>query len=782
MSTHKCIVAVAGVIIILLPVVFVLSKILQPPLEPVPFDAGWLGFLFIFANGFFLSFILNRNRVGILERALLTLGLGFGLTFVVMILVGVLWDFYLPTIILTQTILLIVLGVAAYSRGLRIDANTFSWPKKSDFQLTRLNVFPAFILGIIGVLVFVALYDAVAFPVMDWDSLAYGVNYAKIMFQAGNIPLIAGPSIGIEMSAPYPPGVQLIAVFLYVFTGNANDFYYKLLSPIFSIATLIVTYKFAMHLNKNRAFSIYAISALSLIPFFWELFIRESYLMTLTFMLTTSAFFFYKAYQSNPTDAKKYEVIGVLFCAFASLTSYIGLFSLGIPLLYAVAKKSDIKRIGWLMALALVIVMPWYARNLVLLGNPIYPFLGIGRYLDPLLRSSTVQHFQHYALIPFYGWTTAICKVGTGLLVVGIGYFTFSKRKNFLIVLPLYFLFICTAIMGFHASYPRYLMVALPVLAVVFSAIIYSIPKSRRLSLAVSVVLLSVIVLTSAVMLPYLNTVKPQSQVGEDKWLYLSRVYEEGDAWQWINQNTPANTKIATFDIKQYYLNRAVFSLDGNESALLYNMNTIQEGIKFLQDNGVGYVLSVPWASPMDNRLPPAYTWCILTSYLGDPDYLPPVFVGRNGTAVYHVGPFGEATLNQTFVQKVMVTPMKHVSVNVVINNFTSPSMGECYLPIPVDYRTGTITASVNSSKPVDLEFWNGLILTDKIDPASENFMIAKSPYANATSIGPFSFQWHIDKAGYFTIRVIDKEETFQGTFNVTLNIAFYSSLDLEST
>jgi hypothetical protein len=283
-------------------------------------------------------------------------------------------------------------------------------------------------------------------------------------------------------------------------------------------------------------------------------------------------------------------------------------------------------------------------------------------------------------------------------------------------------------------------------------------------------------------MLPYTDSIKPQREAGENKWQYLARVLEEGDAWQWINQNTPANTKIATFDIKQYYLNRAVFALDGNESAPLYHMSIIQEGIKFLQDSGVGYVLSVPWASPMDSRLPPAYTWCILTRYLGDPEYLPPVFVGRNGTTVYHVGPLEEATMNQAFAQKGMVTPTKHVTFNVTITNNTFPSKGKCYLPIPVDYRTGTITVSVNSTKPVDLELWNGLILTDKIDSASENFMIAKSPYANATSIEPFSFQWHIDKAGYFTIRVIDKEEIFQGGFNVTLNVVFYNSWDLEST
>lgn len=159
---------------------------------------------------------------------------------------------------------------------------------------------------------------------------------------------------------------------------------------------------------------------------------------------------------------------------------------------------------------------------------------------------------------------------------------------------------------------------------------------------------------------------------------------------------------------------------------------------------------------------------------------MPPVFVGKNGATVYHIGPLNETIIEQTFAQKGLVAPIKHVSINVTVSNNTSPSMGQCYLSIPVDYRKGNITVSTNSSKPVDLEFWNELILTDNIEPKSENFMIAKSPYANASSIGPYSFQWCIDKAGYFTIRVIDKETAFLRAFNVPLEITFSNFWNLE--
>jgi hypothetical protein len=772
MSARKYIAVISAAAIISIMVLYALFK-LPSPMESIPVDAGWLGFLFIFANGFFLSYLLDKSKLRILERFLLTVGLGFGLTFVVMTLIGVFWDFALLTLLLTQVALLVVLVAIAVFQGFKIKLDTIHLPKKNSFRLNKLNPVHVFLLSIIAVLFFVALYDTVSLPATEWDSLTYGVNYAKIMFQAHSIPLIAGPSIGIEMSAAYPPGIQLTAVFLYLFARNANDFYYRLLQPIFSMATLIVTYKFAMLLNKNRTLAIFAVSVLSLVPYFWELTIEESYLMALTFLLTLAAFFFCKAYMSNSSDAKKYELIGALFCSFAALTSYIGLFGFGILLLYAVIKKSSVKRVALLTALVLVVLLAWYARNLALLGNPVFPFFGIGKYLDPLLKSSTAQHFLHYTQIPLFALTGTLAKIGVVASLVGIGYFTFSKRKNLVVVLPLYFLLICAAVMTFHVPFARYIIVAVPVLTVFFSFIINSIPKRRRLTLAILAVLISVIVLSSALMLPYVNTVKPPSHAGEDKWQYISRIYEEGDAWQWINQNTPVNAKIATFDIKQYYMNRTVFSLDGNESVPLYHMSTIQDALQFLQDNGVGYILSVPWASPTDNRLPPAYNWCPLTTYLGDPDYLPPLFVGQNGTTVYHVGALDNGTVNQAFAQKDMVPPLKNFIVNVTITNINSSFLGEFYLPIPVDYRSENVTASVISSKPLQVQLFNERLPLDKVENPL-NFMIASSPLDTNSGLANYTLNWKIDKAGYFTIRVVDNETIWQGAFNVTLNLAFH--------
>jgi uncharacterized membrane protein len=89
------------------------------PIESIPLDSGWIGLVLILVNGFLLSYVLARDGVDTTERLLLSIGLGFGLNFAVLILIGVLWEFNLSTMILTQLILLITLSIAAVYRGMK---------------------------------------------------------------------------------------------------------------------------------------------------------------------------------------------------------------------------------------------------------------------------------------------------------------------------------------------------------------------------------------------------------------------------------------------------------------------------------------------------------------------------------------------------------------------------------------------------------------------------------------------------------------------------------------
>jgi hypothetical protein len=745
----------ASFILVLCTAVFALFYALtQAYLEVIPLDWGWLGLVFILVNGYFFSLAFNRSCVGFTERLLLSIGLGFGFTCFSLILLGVSWGFSFSSVLLAQLVLLCVSIGTALLRGWR----PLTFQSRNITPLTPLQATLAALICVMGAF---ALFKAVVLPATEWDSLAYGVNYAKIIFENGAIPLIAGPSIGLEMSASYPPGVQLTAVYLYTFAGGLSDFYYKLLSPVFGLATVLVTYKFGLYLTRNRTFSVFAASLLCVIPFFWEMFIQESYLMALTLMLTSCAYFFYRAYISSPEDAPKYEAIGAVFCGFAALTSYIGLAVFGIPLLYAVHRRVSLRRAVCLIALAFVLVAPWYLRNLALLGNPVYPFFGIGNYLDPSLLTSTTQHFQDHLLIPEYLWRSVLSVLGACLIGVGIVYYTFSKRKKFDLIPPYYLILVCLAIMGLYVAFPRYIVITAPSVAVIFVTYIALVcSRKPRFSKLITSTVVFTIVLSSVIMLPYIDNVKPPATAGEDQAQYLSRLYAEGEAWAWINANTSQTDRIATFDIKEYYLQRSILPLDGYGAAPLYDMN-INQSIAFLDEMGVNYVLSVPWACIGDNRMPHAYVLCPLSPYFGDTAFLPMVFFNKNGTAVYHVGPINNNPLAESFAAQNITVPSKCMMLNFTVSTDTQPDGCQFRLAIPVDCRNGTLKINVTSSEPVTIRMWGGL-------NAEED---SKSAIIEETHSVESPFSWRIDKAGYFTFEITNLQVP---EFGVTVNFTSY--------
>ena len=765
------------------PSAFIIPNIFHASIETVPIDMGWLGLVFILANGFLLSYIIVKEGDDIAERVLLSIGLGFGVTCVMMILIGILWEISLLTVSVTQVSLFGFLLLAALYRGVKPNFGDHLRLKRKDSDIPKFKLLEAILLIVIGIFAVFAIYQTIAYPPREWDSLAYGVNYARIIFENGKIPLIAGPSIGLEMSANYPPGVQLLASDLYVFAGNAADFYYRILQPIFGLTTILATYKFATAVTKNRTLAVLAIFALASMSTFWELFVYETYLMCLTLMLTLAALFFFKAHNLSDAEARKYEVAGTLFCGFAALTSYIGLFSLGILLLYSIKRKVSAKRFGELAILASIIILPWYMRNLILLGNPLYPFFGVGNYLDPLLLKSLMQHFQNWSNYPYFSVFSRICVMGMVLLFLAIAFFTVAKRKQFHLIFPFYLFLVGLTIMGVHIPFVRYLVIALPALAVIFAASTKALRPPHTLLERSSAVALILLVLVSSVMvLPAINAIKPTPTRHGDKWSYLSQVFEEGDAWQWINENTPEGARIATYDIKEYYLEREVFALDGSEAAPLYKMDTVEECIAFLEKNNVTYILSVPWATPLDTRMPPAYEQCLLTRYLGDPSHLPPVFVGMNGTAVYYVGPLEDETAYTYFTQKNLAPPTKHVKVNLSVTNSTVPSSGKFYIPIPVDYKDGVMAASVNSSKQlVTVELWNGIIPETTNTSLLDKYQLVESwpnQPADSSGVEDPSFTWQINKTGYFTFLIVNQDNR---SLNSTVDIRFYNYWDKNS-
>ena len=94
------------------------------------------------------------------------------------------------------------------------------------------------------------------------------------------------------------------------------------------------------------------------------------------------------------------------------------------------------------------------------------------------------------------------------------------------------------------------------------------------------------------------------------------------------------------------------------------------------------------------------------------------------------------------------------------------------------------MTASVNSSTHlVSAELWKGIIPEVVTNPSGTYRPLKQwSSQADSSSgVENQSYEWQIDKWGYFTFFVVDQEEIFKESFNVTVDMRFYNYWDMQS-
>ncbi|MBU7037665.1 MAG: hypothetical protein HXS52_07010 [Theionarchaea archaeon] len=500
---------------------------------------------------------------------------------------------------------------------------------------------------IIGIVLVAGLLYAVLFPPLEWDSLAYQAYYSRLVYQHGGLPVIFGPSIGIEMSAAYPPAYQMLGCYTYIFSGEPSAQLLSVLGYTAGILSLLVTFLFSsLVLPSHR---IYAVLAAVAVPFFLG-FSASPHYMTLLIFFNGLFLFYVTSYVLTRNVTSLY--LSVIFLGAACLTSYLALASVLILVIAYIRRKFPLKA----FFLPAVIGSPPLLRNFYYTGNPLFPLFGLGRQLQNPLWESNTSHFQTqtiYAgldvLSPFSILDFLMNRISSVrpllplVIVVGVIFLVLvrpkTEEKKWLVV---WFL-ACIVIFLVRPTFDRYLLVYIPVYATFFAWLIYkcevlsfrTLKYSLQFALAVSLCIVALgIAITGPLMVA--SHVKQFPDQPLDDWAYVRQFYpHDTPCWRYLNENTPPGMYVATYDIRYYYIDQEIFPLDGLKSLPLYDMD-YQEALTFLEEHGVAYWFSSRWTSPADETCPHAYYDNPLTPYLGS-DVLPLVFVSGQ-SAVYNVG------------------------------------------------------------------------------------------------------------------------------------------------
>jgi len=277
-----------------------------------------------------------------------------------------------------------------------------------------------------------------------WDATYY-LSLAKIYVSAGGIPDTTDLVLG-GVPIYHPPLFQLTVALGYVLFRGYSEVWaenaMKVVTPIFSVLTLFVAYKFVAELGDRRK----ALVTLLMVGMF-PVYIRFSLIsyveMMPTFFTTAALFMVYKASQRQ--SLRQLAASGIL-SGLACLAKYSGVIAVATSVSFVLLfwKSGDgVSSLGakiWRRGKAAMVIVllvaavagPWYVRNWVLYGNPVAPFVFGDRFTvtgDEVAEITQVKVEKTHAYTPveiatlvFHGfWDLPLgSRLFYGYLVLGL--------------------------------------------------------------------------------------------------------------------------------------------------------------------------------------------------------------------------------------------------------------------------------------------------------------------------------------------------------------------------
>ena len=673
------------------------------PLQIEGLPIAFLATVEILILGVISTHTLLANEKDAVMKFISALGLGVGFTGLITIILGISGNlFQLP---LNIAIILLSVGfllVTVYKQKGKQKVSIRQLIKAClpIGKLRRPDNFGIWLLAClaIGIIYFFCFYHALLTTIMHWDATVYHAVIPVIMYNTHGIPVIAGPSLGIQMSANFPPLFSALGAFYYIQIGSIEDFYLRAISPVMGILAILATYKIGEVLGGKK-YGIVAALFLAMTPLFFRYSMYATSYSMLTFFGSISVLFLFLAIIKGDI---KYWIMSGMFYGFTLLASYLAIYLAPffiIALLYYFIKKKDelsanTKVFLLLGASVLIIGGVWYLRNLVLLGNPVYPngytILG-GINIDPTIMQMTLKQLNWISTCIFFGGDVTVLDKFLVFFTYGTHFPTISlltllgiallptKSKRFWLVLAWPSTLTIVILSGLTWSFPRHILFTLPGFALLaalpitialekcekydrtlkeqsknmFRKIRNKIPlphKSDLLRIGIAIMLIIAFVFPTLTLsmggkVTTENLFDPPPEdflwflenPNPDKWISLNVSYSEARSWKWLNDNLNEGEKVATIENRIYYVkncgNEYFFYLDGWEARQLYNMTDLTTILRYLQSEHVKYVLDVGWA-----RTHGHFDILPMVQFLGTP-FFPRITDAGNAHPIYNVGP-----------------------------------------------------------------------------------------------------------------------------------------------
>ena len=605
-------------------------------------------FLAYFGLGLPISLlILSFTCLSMVEFCLTTFSLSVGFLTLLMFFLSTFKILNLNAIIISSFLLsTCFLGLLLYRRRKKgsLGISLFCKNSLSPLQFTDKPVH--FIIAIaLANLVFMAFYHAICFPQILWDTFTVYAYLGKQIYLQNGIPLFFGSSGSVEWSGNYPMLVPLLYAWFNFSLGTVNDILSRTIFPVFGIATLTSLYAFSRRLHGSTA-AIFSVYTLITTPIFFTHLAIGYIDIVLTFYFTLALYFLQRAYEKK--DAV-YIVLSGFLAGLAAWTKYQGLFLAPIILVFwGLAKISDKSRSNKINHIFLKVFFifiltasPWYLRNWILLGNPVYPnmftVLG-GRNIDPWLLS---QNYEYW----IGRWATllgtdrspdsllrlpirllikddslnSLGQDGSGFLLTCFGIPSlfislFKRRKSDFLLLTWILVFFSIWFVSLY-YFIRYLLPVTPALSMLAGRLLSETSSEIKKSKGLQRILLFVMVVTllsAAFFIPTeVLAITGPSRTFQDYVFFrpfIPPTTEEAlrhampadiALWEFINDKTPPESVLLSFDHRAYFVERKIIFADSTQMREIYLVSNLSEVVNFLRSVNITHVVSEPWYKDM---------------------------------------------------------------------------------------------------------------------------------------------------------------------------------------
>ena len=490
-----------------------------------------------------------------------------------------------------------------------------------SFKLTW-NIFSPVkkILLLAGILTIILALFLTFTPPWDYDGLMYHLEGPKLFLQAGRIIPIP------ENWFTYYPSTWEMLYMLGM--GLGSDIFARLMHFSSLILLILATYSFGRRfLSKTGGWLSAAVMVGIPILFLWGICAYIDLTWALFQFLAVGLFVVWTQKKHVSLLILSGIMQGLsLGCKYPALTNAA---ILGVCVIFFSLRRGNFKS-GWKQALvnavlfsasALIIASPWYLKNFLWTGSPIFPLYLPQSTINPLqidLWMRYVDNFgvgkqwYNYLLLPFsiyfnfekFGTFLVSMDMPSPIFLLCWGYPLIRKRLPENIRRVLDILGIVTALQfiawAFGSQQGRFLIPIFPSLSIIASSVLISLakhPRLSRLGRIVAVGLTSGLVISSLIFMGLYNVIiRPHRLLlgTQSKAEFLEFVLRDWKGMQFINQELPPDAKVfMPWDGKGYYcVHKCLPDMDHSRwTALVQETTDHGEVVHWMEDNQITHLL-----------------------------------------------------------------------------------------------------------------------------------------------------------------------------------------------